>query len=195
MGKVLFVLLLALVFQTALAVPTTIGGAGTTSVGRTDFLVPSKLRPRVDFWKDIFAKYVKQQAVIHHREFPDLVFDVLDFRYPPNYEDYNDGTITTKFLEELNTDEKKLRYYWICYTSLHFNKKLMTDKNFRKDLQKHFHGKSLTHEQENIIFRSMASLILSDPVDELRTALIETSRENLDFFNKLLKRIDHVKLK
>ena len=123
------------------------------------------------------------------------VFDVLDFRYPPNYEDYNDGTITTKFLEELNTDEKKLRYYWICYTSLHFNKKLMTDKNFRKDLQKHFHGKSLTHEQENIIFRSMASLILSDPVDELRTALIETSRENLDFFNKLLKRIDHVKLK
>jgi membrane-bound lytic murein transglycosylase D len=43
------------------------------------FQVPSKLRPRVDFWKDVFAKYGRNQVVIHHREFPQVVFGVLDF--------------------------------------------------------------------------------------------------------------------
>ncbi len=43
------------------------------------FQVPSKLRGRVDFWKDVFAKYGRNQVVLHHREFPQVVFGVLDF--------------------------------------------------------------------------------------------------------------------
>lgn len=43
------------------------------------FEVPAALRPRVDFWIDIFTKYGKHQAVLHHREFPQAVFAVLDF--------------------------------------------------------------------------------------------------------------------
>lgn len=43
------------------------------------FQVPAKLRGRVDFWKDVFAKYGRNQVVIHHREFPQVVFGVLDF--------------------------------------------------------------------------------------------------------------------
>ena len=43
------------------------------------FQVPPKLRGRVDFWKDVFAKYGRNQVVIHHREFPQIVFGVLDF--------------------------------------------------------------------------------------------------------------------
>lgn len=43
------------------------------------FQVPQKLRARVDFWKDVFAKYGRNQVVIHHREFPQVVFGVLDF--------------------------------------------------------------------------------------------------------------------
>jgi membrane-bound lytic murein transglycosylase D len=43
------------------------------------FQVPPKLRARVDFWKDVFAKYGRNQVVIHHREFPQVVFGVLDF--------------------------------------------------------------------------------------------------------------------
>lgn len=43
------------------------------------FKVPAALRGRVDFWKDVFAKYGKHQVVIHHREFPQVVFGVLDF--------------------------------------------------------------------------------------------------------------------
>lgn len=43
------------------------------------FQVPPKLRGRVDFWKDVFSKYGRNQVVIHHREFPQVVFGVLDF--------------------------------------------------------------------------------------------------------------------
>lgn len=42
------------------------------------FETPSRLRPRVDFWKDIFAKYGKNQMVIHHRDFPQVRFGVID---------------------------------------------------------------------------------------------------------------------
>lgn len=43
------------------------------------FRVPTKLRPRVDFWIDVFTRYGKNQAVIHHRHFPQARFDVMDF--------------------------------------------------------------------------------------------------------------------
>jgi membrane-bound lytic murein transglycosylase D len=42
------------------------------------FQTPAKLRGRVEFWKDIFARYGKNQVVVHHREFPQVVFGVLD---------------------------------------------------------------------------------------------------------------------
>lgn len=41
---------------------------------------PAGLRARVDFWKDIFAKYGKDEIILHHREWPDIVFDVVDLR-------------------------------------------------------------------------------------------------------------------
>jgi membrane-bound lytic murein transglycosylase D len=44
------------------------------------FAVPAGLRPRVDFWKDIFAKYDSKQVVVHHREFPQIVFGIIDLR-------------------------------------------------------------------------------------------------------------------
>jgi len=42
------------------------------------FVVPSLLRGRVDFWKDVFSKYGAAQVVVHHRDFPQIVFGVLD---------------------------------------------------------------------------------------------------------------------
>lgn len=42
------------------------------------FSVPELLRPRVDFWKDIFTKYGSGHSVIHHRDFPQIVFGVID---------------------------------------------------------------------------------------------------------------------
>ena len=52
--------------------------AAPQSSTRGDFFVHPKLRGRVDFWKDIFAKYGKHYSVIHHRDFPQAVFDVVD---------------------------------------------------------------------------------------------------------------------
>lgn len=43
-----------------------------------DFAVPELLRARVDFWKDIFTKYGSGHSVIHHRDFPQVVFGVVD---------------------------------------------------------------------------------------------------------------------
>lgn len=42
------------------------------------FAVPERLRARVDFWKDVFAKYSSKQVVVHHRDFPQIVFGVID---------------------------------------------------------------------------------------------------------------------
>jgi membrane-bound lytic murein transglycosylase D len=42
------------------------------------FSVPPILRARVDFWKDIFGRYGASQTVIHHRDFPQIVFGVID---------------------------------------------------------------------------------------------------------------------
>lgn len=47
-------------------------------VVRGPFSVPPILRPRVDFWKDVFTKYGAGHSVIHHRDFPQIVFGVID---------------------------------------------------------------------------------------------------------------------
>src|SRR5690606_29444030 len=43
-----------------------------------DFTVPPKLRGRVNFWIDIFTRYGKAQMVVHHRDFPQIRFGVID---------------------------------------------------------------------------------------------------------------------
>lgn len=43
------------------------------------FSIPPRLEARVGFWIDIFTKYGKNQSVIHHREYPYIVFNKLDF--------------------------------------------------------------------------------------------------------------------
>jgi len=40
--------------------------------------IPARLRPRVNFWIDIFGKYTKAQVIIHHRRFPQVRFALLD---------------------------------------------------------------------------------------------------------------------
>ena len=45
-----------------------------------EFETPEAMRGRVQFWIDIFSRYGKHQAVIHHRMRPEIIFDVLDFQ-------------------------------------------------------------------------------------------------------------------
>lgn len=43
-----------------------------------DFKIPKKLKPRVSFWFDIYTKYESQDYVIHHSEYPWIVFNVVN---------------------------------------------------------------------------------------------------------------------
>lgn len=52
------------------------GGERRRSPG---FEVPLRLQPRVNFWIDIFTRYGKHHAVVHHRDYPQVIFGVFDF--------------------------------------------------------------------------------------------------------------------
>ncbi len=54
--------------NTAIAAPT-----------HSDFVPDSRLAPRVEFWKLIFSKYGKNNAVFHNRSHPHIIYSVLDF--------------------------------------------------------------------------------------------------------------------
>lgn len=45
----------------------------------SEFNVSERMRPRVNFWIDVFAKYDRNQIVVHHRDYPGAIFQVLDF--------------------------------------------------------------------------------------------------------------------
>lgn len=47
---------------------------------KNPFRVPAALRPRVDFWIDIFARHGRYEVVMHHRLYPQAIFARLDFR-------------------------------------------------------------------------------------------------------------------
>ena len=42
------------------------------------FEVDSRLKNRVGFWFDIYTKHPSEDQVIHHREFPWIVYKVID---------------------------------------------------------------------------------------------------------------------
>lgn len=75
---------------------------------RSEFETPALLRARVDFWKDVFTKYGKDQVVIHHREYPQAVFGELDYRRqaqqlnPVALERYKKNTTNAKITEIKN---------------------------------------------------------------------------------------------
>lgn len=63
------------------------------------FVVPEKLRGRVDFWRDIFTKYGRAHSVIHHRDFPQIIFGVVDLSReyevmsPVAFQAYHESTV------------------------------------------------------------------------------------------------------
>jgi membrane-bound lytic murein transglycosylase D len=48
------------------------------AAAESDFTVPPALRPQVDFWIAVFAKYGKRQVVIHDTERLDRIYSVID---------------------------------------------------------------------------------------------------------------------
>lgn len=70
-----------------------------------DFQIPEILQGRVNFWIDVFTKHGKNQAVVHHRNFPQAIFTVMDFRVqaeslnPVQLERFKDRALKAKIRE------------------------------------------------------------------------------------------------
>lgn len=66
------------------------------------FIASNQMRPRVQFWIDIFARYGEHHAVFHHRMRPDIIFYVLDTTKeskklsPGNYEKHRMSLVNAK---------------------------------------------------------------------------------------------------
>lgn len=44
------------------------------------FKIPKESALIIKFWQDIYTKYSSQHAIIHHAEYPEIVYEVLDFQ-------------------------------------------------------------------------------------------------------------------
>lgn len=76
--------------------------------GRADFTVPHELRPAVNFWKDVFARYSKYQVVLHDTERLDRVYGVLDFSDLPK-RGWSEGAIEQHMAQETKAEKEKIR--------------------------------------------------------------------------------------
>lgn len=45
-----------------------------------DFNIPPALRDRVSFWFDVYTKYSSQEEVLHHSDYPWIIFRVVDLK-------------------------------------------------------------------------------------------------------------------
>ncbi|MGH8615319.1 MAG: LysM peptidoglycan-binding domain-containing protein [Gammaproteobacteria bacterium] len=75
----------------------------SVSLGYSDtFPVPQGLRPQVEFWKNVFTKFSKDQVVIHDALYVDKIYTVMDL--PPLPEDGNSAI--SKLRRTLIAEEK-----------------------------------------------------------------------------------------
>lgn len=110
------------------------------------FPADSYMRKKVSFWVQIFSKYTSQQAVIHDRNYPWLIVDVIDFdefarRFQGGraYTKKAKAQIVTKYMNRYELAQKRLkkegekaiRYgsiekrLWSVYSNSDHSKKLL----------------------------------------------------------------------
>ena len=83
---------LAIVFLTLLFISDKTAIAERTALEKIsdEFVCPQELAPYVEFWKLVFARYNKYQILFHHRDYPDVIYSVLDFS---DFKDLDEATI------------------------------------------------------------------------------------------------------
>lgn len=81
---------------------------GTTPLGYDEktFEIPVGLKPRVDFWLDIYTKYTTQQGVLHDSAHVGVVYEVVDFSQIQSDASLSDRQ-KTKARRKLVEDRKK----------------------------------------------------------------------------------------
>lgn len=91
------------------------------------FPVPEALRPRVNFWKDVFTKYSEHTVVIHDREHYDIIYETIDCAAYFGTEEYNQR-------QKSNLIDKNLDKYQSILTRLHntgANVEILSDEEKR----------------------------------------------------------------
>lgn len=78
------------------------------SFGGTHFGVPPELRPAVNFWKDVFARYSKYEVAIHDTERLDRVYSVLDFTDLPG-RGWTEGEIEQHAAQTTKAEKERIR--------------------------------------------------------------------------------------
>lgn len=51
--------------------------------------IPKGMENRIMFWVDIFARYGEDSSVFHHRDYPEIVYSVIDFKDIKKQHDYH----------------------------------------------------------------------------------------------------------
>ncbi len=68
------------------------------------FKCPPSLRDNVEFWKDIFTKYDREQVVLHDKEYINIIYEVIDLK-----KEFSGNKYSTK--QKLNTIKRYKKIY------------------------------------------------------------------------------------
>lgn len=65
------------------------------------FPTGNEVQARIDFWKLIFTKYGENQLVFHHRQYPEIIYSVLDLtEYVDSYKGWELETFSNQAIKE-----------------------------------------------------------------------------------------------
>lgn len=119
------------------------------------FKVPPALKSRVDFWKEIYAKYTTDQGVLHDMDDLTIVYEALDFSLimkDPRTSLSQKARARTKFVKSRRSEISK---------RLERLAKVKSEKDIREDADKRILA-SFTKESVSSLFQKERSKALSD---------------------------------
>lgn len=148
------------------------------SLSNSAFTVPQRLRARVDFWKDIFTKYGRYYTVVHHRDFPQIVFDVVDMSL--------EGTLLGDIRFENMKKERVERAVEAVKSAI---KKLAAGEEAGTRLEKNIKEKMEATLGAGVL---KYSLVLKDDLIRTQTGIREKFRDSVKRSGKYLSRMEAI---
>ncbi len=148
------------------------------SLSNSAFSVPQRLRARVDFWKDVFTKYGRYYTLVHHRDFPQITFDVVDMSL--------EGTLLGDIRFENLKKERVDRAVKAVKSAI---KKLAEGEGASTRLEK-----NIKEKMESTLGAGTLkySLVLKDDLIRTQTGIREKFRDSVKHSGKYLGRMEAI---
>jgi membrane-bound lytic murein transglycosylase D len=142
------------------------------------FVVPPRLRARVNFWKDIFTKYGRHYVVIHHRNFPQITFDIVDL----SVEGALLGDIAFDNLKKTRVDKAvKAVKFAIQKLSTGGSASTRLERNIKQSMEQYLGSGNTKY-----------SLVLKDDLIRTQTGIREKFKDSVKRSGKYLKRMEEI---